>query len=457
MFRVLAGPDSWRKDMLTECNLLSTSCLAILPDSCAPMSSLSFDTTSTLSQRPETTMECDQLQVGEHVGADERCLITSNGVPNGDLSGQEVQTGREQYSHWHASFPIVEPAKTDRPTSQSSSHWRPQKIDHPSPGNPFALEEFSPNNASVPTPDLVHPIPRHSPYTVTSYFASENVPETLSSFGQTESPLSEDRKCLVRGSDRTSDDLVYFCLLQERQSPGTNSVTTMSDQYTPITNDGTFNNLPLSPWPSVKAQMPCDTQRSNAAQCRGEALWNDARLLGDIDQQQGHLDQFPVTSDVIHGLPSLGPNVETYVQPSSLLDPYDSTCSDLYLNGSTVTQQDHSHIQYSNNTFTYQNNLRPDDATDSFFPAGRFSYQPSHVGRMAPWTSDARNALLIEYKRRGLSYKDIKRIGGFKEAESTLRGRFRTLTKSKEQRVRKPQWHENDVSLWRCRGIGSHC
>lgn len=61
--------------------------------------------------------------------------------------------------------------------------------------------------------------------------------------------------------------------------------------------------------------------------------------------------------------------------------------------------------------------------------------------------SSTRNAFLIECKRRGLSYKDIKRLGGFKEAESTLRGRFRTLTKAKDQRVRRPQWEERDVSL----------
>jgi hypothetical protein len=59
--------------------------------------------------------------------------------------------------------------------------------------------------------------------------------------------------------------------------------------------------------------------------------------------------------------------------------------------------------------------------------------------------SDARNAFLIDCKRRGLSYKDIKRMGGFKEAESTLRGRFRTLTKAKDQRVRKPKWQDKDV------------
>jgi hypothetical protein len=60
--------------------------------------------------------------------------------------------------------------------------------------------------------------------------------------------------------------------------------------------------------------------------------------------------------------------------------------------------------------------------------------------------SDERNAFLIDCKRRGLSYKDIKRIGGFTEAESTLRGRYRTLTKPKDQRVRKPKWQDKDVS-----------
>ncbi|KAJ6103362.1 hypothetical protein N7486_005789 [Penicillium sp. IBT 16267x] len=71
-----------------------------------------------------------------------------------------------------------------------------------------------------------------------------------------------------------------------------------------------------------------------------------------------------------------------------------------------------------------------------------------------PWNSwptntetYTRNAFLIDCKRRGLSYKEIKRMGGFKEAESTLRGRFRTLTKSKEQRVRKPKWLERDINL----------
>ncbi|KAL4977746.1 hypothetical protein BDW66DRAFT_165411 [Aspergillus desertorum] len=455
MLRVFPGPNSRKKDMITERNILSSSCLAVLPNNCAAISTMPSDTSSTLNRCPETTMKGEQSLMGDHMGTDGRCLVMSNGVPNSNFSEREVQTSGDQYSHWHTDFPSVEPAENDRSTSQNSFHWRPHNIDRLSPKNPFTVEELSSNNASAPIPDLIHPIPRHSPYAVTNYFASEKVPETVPTFERTQSPLSEDKKCLVRESDWTSDDLAYSCLLQERQSPDATSLTTVSDNYTPVTTDGTYNNHSVSPWPSIKTQLPWDAHRANAAQFKEGVTWNEPRLFPDIEQQQSHFDQFPLTADNIHGLPSLGPNVETYVQPSSLLDPYTSACPGLYLSGSTFTQQEHSPMQFSSDTFAYQNGLRANDSTDSFFPSGPISYQPSHVGRMAPWTNDVKNALLIEYKRRGLSYKDIKRIAGFKEAESTLRGRFRTLTKSKEQRVRKPQWHEKDVRLL-CEAVNAY-
>jgi hypothetical protein len=59
---------------------------------------------------------------------------------------------------------------------------------------------------------------------------------------------------------------------------------------------------------------------------------------------------------------------------------------------------------------------------------------------------DAQDIFLIQAKNAGLSYKEIKAQGKFKQAESTLRGRFRTLTKAKDRRVRKPKWQEKDVS-----------
>lgn len=61
-----------------------------------------------------------------------------------------------------------------------------------------------------------------------------------------------------------------------------------------------------------------------------------------------------------------------------------------------------------------------------------------------------RDEYLQEARRRGLSYKEIKRRGGFTEAESTLRGRIRILSKPKEMRVRKPQWNRSDVCQYCC-------
>ncbi|KAF2399389.1 hypothetical protein EJ06DRAFT_557236 [Trichodelitschia bisporula] len=58
-----------------------------------------------------------------------------------------------------------------------------------------------------------------------------------------------------------------------------------------------------------------------------------------------------------------------------------------------------------------------------------------------------RDQFLVDSRRRGLSYREIKELGGFSEAESTLRGRYRTLTKEKQDRVRKPVWEPEDIRL----------
>lgn len=59
----------------------------------------------------------------------------------------------------------------------------------------------------------------------------------------------------------------------------------------------------------------------------------------------------------------------------------------------------------------------------------------------------SKDQMLVNLKHRGYSYKDIKVIGQFEEAESTLRGRYRTLTKPKEARVRKPEWGDREIAL----------
>ncbi len=58
----------------------------------------------------------------------------------------------------------------------------------------------------------------------------------------------------------------------------------------------------------------------------------------------------------------------------------------------------------------------------------------------------SRDDELLRLRMRGISYREIKQKYGFTEAESTLRGRHRSLTKSKDRRVRKPIWNDRDVS-----------
>jgi hypothetical protein len=55
--------------------------------------------------------------------------------------------------------------------------------------------------------------------------------------------------------------------------------------------------------------------------------------------------------------------------------------------------------------------------------------------------------LLLEGKAAGKTYKEIRLEMGSRVAESTLRGRFRSLTKPRRERVRKPVWRADDVSF----------
>ncbi|RMY77424.1 hypothetical protein D0863_01326 [Hortaea werneckii] len=57
--------------------------------------------------------------------------------------------------------------------------------------------------------------------------------------------------------------------------------------------------------------------------------------------------------------------------------------------------------------------------------------------------------LLFREWKKGTPYRRIKAIGKFKVAESTLRGRIRTMTKDKSERVRRPEWTAEDEVLLR--------
>jgi len=56
---------------------------------------------------------------------------------------------------------------------------------------------------------------------------------------------------------------------------------------------------------------------------------------------------------------------------------------------------------------------------------------------------------LLRWKRAGKTYREIRENGNYTVAESTLRGRYRNMTKEKYLRVRIPKWEDTDVSYSR--------
>lgn len=88
----------------------------------------------------------------------------------------------------------------------------------------------------------------------------------------------------------------------------------------------------------------------------------------------------------------------------------------------------------------------------SFFAPHDNAYRVAKPGRPHVHKGNYRmptdaDDLLVKLKGTGWSYRKIKETLGLREAESTLRGRFRTMTKAKHERVRTPEWQEIDVSI----------
>ncbi|KAK3939305.1 hypothetical protein QBC46DRAFT_263540 [Diplogelasinospora grovesii] len=91
---------------------------------------------------------------------------------------------------------------------------------------------------------------------------------------------------------------------------------------------------------------------------------------------------------------------------------------------------------------------RGSSATPSSFSSSSSShFGDTDAGLSGTDDRSAKDDFLVRSKQAGMTYKEIRRRGRFSEAESTLRGRFRTLTKAKEERVRKPEWSTADLRL----------
>jgi hypothetical protein len=76
-------------------------------------------------------------------------------------------------------------------------------------------------------------------------------------------------------------------------------------------------------------------------------------------------------------------------------------------------------------------------------------FQDNFHSHEPPDTRKVDDEILLKGKRDGLTYKEISKKMHIKCAESTLRGRYRSLTKARHDRVRKPVWREKDVSRYK--------
>ncbi|KAG6106744.1 hypothetical protein E4U31_000622 [Claviceps sp. LM219 group G6] len=78
-----------------------------------------------------------------------------------------------------------------------------------------------------------------------------------------------------------------------------------------------------------------------------------------------------------------------------------------------------------------------------------FIHSPSPVPTQPATTNtkEYQDQILMEDRRNGWSYKKIRTVRNFGVTESTLRGRYRNLTKSSHERPRSPTWTEKDVHL----------
>ncbi|EYE96014.1 uncharacterized protein EURHEDRAFT_377060 [Aspergillus ruber CBS 135680] len=306
----------------------------------------------------------------------------------------------------------------------------------------FAIHQQQQKYPSSPLPNdhtLAHPVPK------ALHLQNSN----FSIFGHDESNIYPKREVVspMTGSNHSTEDLNLF----NTQSSPNSSVTTFDEPcFTPMSS--TFSTMNPTSWASSSLSSASSTSSSFSSQNYHHQA-SDAATMGTwanvphyLQPSSHHLPQAidatwdvaqPTNEDMMmfNGLPWLDFNTDEI--PTYFTSPVPEVTDHKAMSYPSFTHQ-HQNIQPQ----PLQPQLQPHFYTTT--PATTTTAAPRST---APTPSSTRNAFLIECKRRGLSYKDIKRLGGFKEAESTLRGRFRTLTKTKEQRVRRPQWEERDIQL----------
>ncbi|GAO19695.1 hypothetical protein UVI_02061560 [Ustilaginoidea virens] len=77
----------------------------------------------------------------------------------------------------------------------------------------------------------------------------------------------------------------------------------------------------------------------------------------------------------------------------------------------------------------------------------RKGYHRSLTATDGPDSRKLEDRILLEARAQNMTYKEILDKYNFAVTESTLRGRYRAITKDSAERPRSPQWTESDVGL----------
>jgi len=206
--------------------------------------------------------------------------------------------------------------------------------------------------------------------------------------------------------------------------PYTDDTAPHYDGYTSMESDTTSSY-------TISRPSSCTISRSVSAQ--GNSFLGNFELPLPLQQQGSHGSSPEWTP----------PSTPLYVQ-------FHSTCS--FGNTPVESSQNSIRVQHFNNQARTYPSITPSNnafiqtqVTFAEDGSKASSYSGMRKNCMEPRQDN--NELLVRLRDQGVSYKEIKKRLNCPEAESTLRGRHRTLTKDKSQRVRKPVWTDNDIRI----------
>ncbi|KAF2467222.1 uncharacterized protein BDR25DRAFT_316983 [Lindgomyces ingoldianus] len=209
-----------------------------------------------------------------------------------------------------------------------------------------------------------------------------------------------------------------------------------------------------------------DPMLSQIDQSVAEVNWktlqqNASRRL----QSQLEPSQLWTTSTALSATPELNTIEWAYQPPQSVVTPsqgsgrwslpQNSPCSSRVTYAQGYDQCGQSSVPGFNNTFSNSTSLGQNGSIVHSTQPGVHAYNDADVRddstrfQSSDHQRRMEDDILLRGKRQGLTYREIKKKIPSNVAESTLRGRYRSLTKARKDRVRRPVWTANDVCLLR--------